>query len=93
MTDFKELIKEELIPATGCTEPIAIAYASAKAREVLGSDPKKITANLSSNIIKNANSVTVPSTMGRKGIEISVVAGIYLGDPNRELEVLADVDK
>lgn len=93
MTDFKELIKEELIPATGCTEPIAIAYASAKAREVLGSDPDKIIANLSSNIIKNANSVTVPSTMGRKGIEISVVAGIYLGDPNRELEVLADVDK
>lgn len=93
MTDFKELIKEELIPATGCTEPIAIAYASAKAREVLGSDPEKIIANLSSNIIKNANSVTVPSTMGRKGIEISVVAGIYLGDPNRELEVLADVDK
>lgn len=93
MTDFKELIRKELIPAMGCTEPIAIAYAAAKAREVLGSIPKKITANLSSNIIKNANSVTVPSTNGRKGIEISIVAGMLLGDCNKELEVLADVDK
>lgn len=93
MTDFKELIRKELIPAMGCTEPIAIAYASAKAREILGSIPTKITANLSSNIIKNANSVTVPSTNGRKGIEISVVAGMLLGDANKELEVLANVDK
>lgn len=93
MTDFKELIRKELIPAMGCTEPIAIAYASAKAREILGSIPTKITANLSSNIIKNANSVTVPSTNGRKGIEISVVAGMLLGDANKELEVLADIDK
>lgn len=93
MADFKELIRKELIPAMGCTEPIAIAYAAAKAREILGSIPTKITANLSSNIIKNANSVTVPSTNGRKGIEISVVAGMLLGDANKELEVLADVDK
>ena len=93
MTDFKELIRKELIPAMGCTEPIAIAYAAAKAREILGSIPTKITANLSSNIIKNANSVTVPSTNGRKGIEISVVAGMLLGDANKELEVLANVDK
>lgn len=93
MTDFKELIRKELIPAMGCTEPIAIAYAAAKAREILGSIPTKITANLSSNIIKNANSVTVPSTNGRKGIEISVVAGMLLGDANKELEVLADIDK
>lgn len=93
MADFKELIRKELIPAMGCTEPIAIAYASAKAREILGSIPTKITANLSSNIIKNANSVTVPSTNGRKGIEISVVAGMLLGDANKELEVLADIDK
>ena len=93
MTDFKELIRKELIPAMGCTEPIAIAYAAAKAREILGSIPTKITANLSSNIIKNANSVTVPSTNGRKGIEISIVAGMLLGDCNKELEVLADVDK
>ena len=93
MADFKELIRKELIPAMGCTEPIAIAYASAKAREILGSIPTKITANLSSNIIKNANSVTVPSTNGRKGIEISVVAGMLLGDANKELEVLAHVDK
>ncbi len=93
MADFKELIRKELIPAMGCTEPIAIAYAAAKAREILGSIPTKITANLSSNIIKNANSVTVPSTNGRKGIEISVVAGMLLGDANKELEVLADIDK
>lgn len=93
MTNYKDLLRKELIPATGCTEPIAIAYASAKAREVLGKDPTKITANLSSNIIKNAHSVTVPSTMGRKGIEISIVAGAILGDPDKELEVLSNIDK
>lgn len=93
MTDFKKIIRDELIPATGCTEPIAIAYAAAKAREVLSSDPDEIIANLSSNIIKNAKAVTVPGTDGRKGIEISIVAGAFLGDANKKLEVLSDIDK
>lgn len=93
MTDFKKIIRDELIPATGCTEPIAIAYAAAKAREVLSSEPDEIIANLSSNIIKNAKAVTVPGTDGRKGIEISIVAGAFLGDANKKLEVLSDIDK
>lgn len=93
MTDFKKIIREELIPATGCTEPIAIAYASAKAREILGSDPDEIIANLSSNIIKNAKAVTVPGTDGRRGIEISIVAGAFLGKASKKLEVLSNIDK
>lgn len=93
MTDFKKIIREELIPATGCTEPIAIAYASAKAREILGSDPDEIIANLSSNIIKNAKAVTVPGTDGRRGMEISIVAGAFLGKASKKLEVLSNIDK
>ena len=93
MTDFKEIIRDQLIPATGCTEPIAIAYATAKARETLGSNPDEIIANLSSNIIKNAKAVTVPGTDGRKGIEISIVAGAFLGKASKKLEVLSNIDK
>lgn len=93
MTDFKKIIRDELIPATGCTEPIAIAYAAAKARETLGSNPDEIIANLSSNIIKNAKAVTVPGTDGRKGIEISIVAGAFLGKASKKLEVLSNIDK
>lgn len=93
MTDFKKIIRDELIPATGCTEPIAIAYAAAKARETLGSNPDEIIANLSSNIIKDAKAVTVPGTDGRKGIEISIVAGAFLGKASKKLEVLSNIDK
>lgn len=93
MVDYKKILKEELKPAFGCTEPIALAYASAKAREVLGFEPTKIIANLSGNIIKNANSVNVPGTQGRKGIEISIISGAILGDADRELEVLSGIDK
>ncbi|MSS78445.1 serine dehydratase subunit alpha family protein [Anaerococcus sp. WCA-380-WT-2B] len=91
--DYKELIKRELIPAFGCTEPIAIAFASAKASELLGKKPEKIIANLSSNMIKNAYSVTVPGTLGRKGIEISIVAGALLADSSKKLELLSTIDK
>lgn len=91
--NYIEFLRTELVPAFGCTEPIAIALASAKAKEILGKEPEKIIANLSGNMIKNANSVKVPGTDGRKGIEISVVAGAFLGDPNKELEVLANIDK
>ncbi|KXO16531.1 L-serine ammonia-lyase, iron-sulfur-dependent, subunit alpha [Peptoniphilus sp. GNH] len=91
--DYKEYLKQELITAFGCTEPIAIAYASAKASEVLGAKPEKLEGIFSGNIIKNAHSITVPGTDGRKGIEISIVAGAFLGNADKKLEVLADIDK
>ena len=91
--NYIEFLKQELIPAFGCTEPIALAYCSAKAREVLGKYPTKIYAHLSGNIIKNANSVSVPGTDGRKGINISIVAGAFLGNPKLELEVLSKIEK
>lgn len=91
--NYSEFLRQELVPAFGCTEPIAIALASARARKLLEKEPDEIIANLSGNIIKNANSVKVPGTDGRKGIDISVVAGAILGDPDKNLEVLADIDK
>lgn len=93
MITYKDIIKRELIPAFGCTEPIAIAYAASKAAEVLANRPNYIKANLSSNIIKNANSVTVPGTDGRKGIGISLAAGALLADSKKELELLKGIDK
>ena len=91
--DYKEYLKQELITAFGCTEPIAIAYAAAKASEALEARPEKLEGIFSGNIIKNAHSVTVPGTDGRKGIEISIVAGAFLGNADKKLEVLADIDK
>lgn len=91
--NYKDYLKRELKVAFGCTEPIALAYAAAKAREVLDEVPEKIDADLSANMIKNANSVYVPGTEGRKGSAISIAAGALLGDPSKELEVLAHIDK
>ncbi len=91
--NYIDYMKKELIPAFGCTEPIALAYAAAKSSEVLGEKPEKIIARLSGNIIKNANSVKVPGTDGRKGINISLVAGAFYGDASRELQVLENMDK
>jgi L-cysteine desulfidase len=91
--NYIEFLKEELVPSFGCTEPIAIALAAAKAKDILGKNPDKIITNLSGNMIKNAHSVKVPGTDGRKGIEISVVAGALLGDAKKDLEVLSNVDK
>lgn len=91
--NYNDYLKREMKVAFGCTEPIALAYAAAKAREVLGREPEKIEADLSANMIKNANSVYVPGTEGRKGIAISIAAGALLGDPTKELEVLAHIDK
>lgn len=90
---YIDILRKELIPALGCTEPIAIAFASAKAKEILGENPEKIIIKLSGNMIKNANSVKVPGTNGRKGIEISVIVGAFLGDSNKKLEVLDNIDK
>ncbi len=90
-TKLLSILKKELIPALGCTEPIAIAYASAKAREVLGDTPDEIVVRCSGNIIKNVKGVIVPTTGNMKGIETSAVLGAVAGKSERELEVLADV--
>ena len=88
---YVEILKEELIPAMGCTEPIAIALAAAKAREVLGAPPERVELEVSGNIIKNVKAVTVPNTGGLKGIEASVAAGAVAGRSDLELEVLSQV--
>lgn len=91
--DYLKILKEELIPATGCTEPIAVAYAAAKAREVLGALPERCTIAASANIIKNVKSVVVPNTNGLKGIAAACAAGIVAGDASKKLEVLADIEE
>lgn len=90
---YINILKEELIPAMGCTEPIAIAYAAAIARENLNEMPKQIKIEVSGNIIKNVKSVVVPNTGGLRGIEASVCAGIVAGDAKKELEVISKVSK
>ncbi len=89
---YVRILKEELLPALGCTEPIAIAYAAAKARETLGRLPERCQIEVSGNIIKNVKSVSVPHTGGLKGIAASVAAGVTVGDGNASLEVLSRVD-
>jgi L-cysteine desulfidase len=88
---YVQILKEELIPAMGCTEPIAIAYAAAKAREILGAVPDKVDIGVSNNIIKNVKSVVVPNTNGLKGITAAAVAGIIGGQADKKLEVLSEV--
>lgn len=88
---YVQILKEELVPAMGCTEPIAIAYAAAKAREVLGQLPETVTVAVSGNIIKNVKSVIVPHTGGLHGIQAAAAAGIVAGRADRELEVIAEV--
>lgn len=91
--DYLQILKEELVPAMGCTEPIAIAYAAAKARDVLGKMPEKVVAKCSGNIIKNAMCVTVPNTGDLVGIKASAIIGVLAGDPSKELEVISEVKK
>ena len=88
---FVQILREELVPAMGCTEPIAIAYGAAKAREVLGCLPDEILVEASGNIIKNVKSVVVPNTGGLKGIEASAAAGAVAGDAGKILEVISQV--
>lgn len=90
---YIDILTEELIPAMGCTEPIALAYAAAKAREVLGELPTKVCVGASGSIIKNVKSVIVPNTNHLKGIEAAVAAGIIAGMADKELEVIADISK
>ena len=86
---YVQILREELRPATGCTEPIAIAYAAAKARSVLGALPDRVLVEVSGNIIKNVKSVVVPHTGGLRGIPAAAAAGIVAGDAEAQLEVLS----
>ncbi len=88
---YTAILREELVPAMGCTEPIAVAYAGALARETLGRAPERVELTVSGNIIKNVKSVIVPHTRGRKGLKAAVAVGICCGDAGRELEVLSGV--
>ena len=89
--NYLNILKQELVPALGCTEPIAIAYAAAKARQVLGEFPEHVEMHLSGNIIKNVKGVTVPNSGGLKGIDVAAVLGIVGGNADRALEVLSEV--
>ena len=96
--NYVAILEEELVVAMGCTEPIAIAYASSVLRSLLKENPKKIKAGFSGNIIKNVKSVIVPATGGQNGLETAVCAGIIANAPERKLEVLcgltpADAEK
>ncbi|MPL70679.1 hypothetical protein SDC9_16439 [bioreactor metagenome] len=86
---YRAILREELVPAMGCTEPIAVAFAAAKARQVLGTMPEKILIRCSANIIKNVKGVTVPNTGGLKGIDTAAIAGIVSDRADANLEVLA----
>lgn len=88
---YIKILEEELVPAMGCTEPIAIAYGAALARETLGSLPKKVIISASGNIIKNVKSVVVPNTGGLRGIPAAAAAGVVAGKAEKKLEVLADI--
>lgn len=91
--NYMTILEKELIPATGCTEPIAIAYAASKAREELGYIPEKVVVELSRNIIKNVNSVVVPNTNNLKGIEAATAAGIIAGKSENQLQVISHVSQ
>lgn len=88
---FLEILSEELVPAKGCTEPIAIAFAGAKAREVLDKIPTEIIIEASANLIKNIRCVTVPKTNNLVGIEASALVGVVGGDSSLELEVISNL--
>ena len=89
--NYLKIMQEELVPATGCTEPIAIAYGAAKARELLGVLPESVLVEASGNIIKNVKSVVVPNTDSLKGIEAAAAAGIVAGQSDKILEVISEV--
>ena len=91
MKEYIELLKREVKPAFGCTEPIALAFAAAKAAELLGVRPDYVHGRLSGNIIKNAKSVTIPNSEGRTGIYYSLILGTLVGTAEKELEVLEDL--
>lgn len=89
--NFVSLLKKELVPALGCTEPIAIAYAAAEASALLGEEPEHLVAICSGNIIKNVMGVIVPNSGNNKGIEIAATLGAVAGNPDDGLEVLEKI--
>ena len=88
--DYIKILESELVPAMGCTEPIALAYGGARAREILGGMPEKVIAKCSGNIIKNVRCVTIPNSKGLVGIEAGVLLGIAGGNAGKQMEVLED---
>ena len=90
---YVKILKNELVPAMGCTEPISLAYAAAVARNTLGYLPERIEVYASGSIIKNVKSVVVPNTNGLKGISAAVAAGTYAGDASKELEAISSVSE
>ena len=88
---YLQILKEELVPAMGCTEPIAIAYGAAKGRELLGGLPDQVLVEASGNIIKNVKSVVVPNTGGLHGIEAAAAAGVVAGQAGLMLEGISQV--
>mgnify|MGYP006864391056 CR=1 FL=1 len=90
---YIQILHEELIPAMGCTEPIAIAYAASIARAALGEVPERVRIDVSGNIIKNVKSVIVPNTGGLHGLEAAAAAGIIAGDAEKELLVISEVSE
>ncbi len=88
---YVEILRRELVPAMGCTEPIAVAYCAANARRILGALPERMEVSASGNIIKNVKSVVVPNTNGGRGIAVAAAAGALAGDPDAGLEVIANV--
>jgi L-cysteine desulfidase len=90
---YKKILKEELVSATGCTEPISIALGAAKVKETLGIIPQRVKVEVSENIVKNAKSVIVPNTNQLKGIKSAIAAGIIAGNCVKNLDVLSDVSE
>lgn len=90
---YLKLLRDELVPAMGCTEPISVAYAAAVGRDLLGAVPDRVEVVVSGNILKNVKSVIVPNTGGQKGIAVAVAAGILGGKAEKKLEVIAEVTR
>ena len=90
---YVQILKDELLPAMGCTEPVAVAYAGALARRALGGLPERVDIEVSRNIVKNVKSVVVPNTGGMRGLEAAAAIGIVAGDADGQLQVLAQVTK
>lgn len=89
--EYMRIVREQLVPAMGCTEPVAIAYTASLSASLLGCLPEQVKVSVSGSVVKNANSVVVPNTNGKRGIKVACAAGIVAGKPESKLEVIADV--
>lgn len=91
--EYSDILRKELILALGCTEPIAVAYASALCKELIGGFPERIDITVSGNIVKNVKGVIVPNTGGKRGLEVAAIAGALSKKPKSKLEVLEYLEK